>query len=243
MELIKLSAIASTNTYLKEMCSKMQLSDGTVIWAETQTAGRGQRGASWQSEPGKSLTFSLLKRFSEFASEDHIRVNIATSLGIIKALDQLKIPSVSIKWPNDIMSYNKKLCGVLIENQMKGSKLSSSIIGIGLNVNNRKFDDLPQAGSLYTATGKEQHIEKVLQLTVKHILSELDMLEETKFKELKEAYEARLFRKDKESVFTLQEGGILNGIIRGVSNNGNLQVEREDGNLSEFSLKEIELHY
>ncbi|KAA3623212.1 MAG: biotin--[acetyl-CoA-carboxylase] ligase [Flavobacterium sp.] len=243
MELIKLSAIASTNSYLKEICTQMQPRDATVVWAESQTEGRGQRGTSWQSEPGKSLTFSLLKRFSIFSSADHILINMATSIGVAKALDLLKIPKVAIKWPNDIMSYDKKLCGILIENQLKGKLLSSSIIGIGLNINNSKFDNLPHAGSLFTITGKNYELEAVLELLVKCILEELEKLETSSFNELKTVYEPSLFRKDEISVFEHEDGTLLNGIIRGISVEGNLCVELEDERWAEFSLKEIKLRY
>ena len=221
----------------------MQLKDATVVWAQSQTKGRGQRGTTWQSEAGKSLTFSLLKRFAHFASVSHIRVNMATSIGVAKALDLLKIPKVAIKWPNDIMSYDKKLCGILIENQLKGKLLSSSIIGIGLNVNNVEFDNLPLAGSMFTITGKNYELEEVLDLMVRCILEELEKLEISSHDELKTGYEARLFRKDEISVFEHKDGTLLNGIIRGISWDGNLCVELEDETQAEFGLKEIKLRY
>lgn len=243
MDLIKLSAITSTNSYLKEMCALTQLKEATVVWAQTQTEGRGQRGSTWQSEPGKSLTFSVLKRFHNLSTTEHILINIATSLGVAKALDKLKIPKVAIKWPNDIMSYDKKLCGILIENQLKGKLLSSSIIGIGLNVNNVEFDNLPQAGSLFTITGKNYELKEVLELMVRCILEELEKLEISSHDELKMAYEARLFRKDEISVFEREDGTLLNGIIRGVNREGNLCVELEDESLAQFNLKEVKLRY
>lgn len=243
MKLIKLSATASTNSYLKDLGAQITLEDDTIVWAETQLNGRGQRGNSWTSEAGKSLTFSMFKRFSQLRSEEHIRINLAVSLGIARSLIQLNIPQITIKWPNDIMSYNKKICGILIENQLQGNSITGSVIGIGLNVNNTEFHDLPNAGSLYLATEKTFDLESVLRQVALSLSSHLDNLENIDFESLIEDYHAMLFRKDTISVFEYPDRSLFNGIILGLSSDGKLLVELEDEKVIEFGMKEISLRY
>ena len=164
-------------------------------------------------------------------------------MGISRSLSQLKIPQITIKWPNDILSYNKKLCGILIENQLQGNSVTGSIIGIGLNVNNSEFHDLPNAGSMHLATGKTFNLESVLQKVAAGISEQLDRLENVDTESLLEEYQDILFRKDSISVFEHNDGSLFNGIIRGVSVSGDLCVELEDESVKEFGMKEIELRY
>lgn len=241
MNLIKLNAIASTNTHLKELGAATLIQDGTIVWALSQTKGRGQMGSGWVSKAGESLTFSMLKRFKNLAVNDHIYVNLGVSLGVAKALEKLNVPQLQIKWPNDILSYNKKICGILIENQISAEFIQTSIIGIGLNVNESYFTNLPQAGSLYLATGKKFDLERVLHSISKNIMKQFDRIEAKDFEQLKSDYEDMLFRKDEVSVFEDGSGHRFNGIIKGVSKSGNLIVELENARQKEFSLKEIKL--
>lgn len=222
---------------------KMYLEDETVVWAESQTKGRGQRGSSWVSEAGKSLTFSMFKRFSMLSSEEHIKINLAVSLGISASMNRLKIPQITIKWPNDIMSYNKKLCGILIENQLQGNSVIGSIIGIGINVNNSVFHNLHNAGSMLMATDIMYDPERVLSQVVADISAQLDRVENTDFETLNREYHDLMFRKDIISVFEHNDRSLFNGIIRGVSNSGNLRIEMEDESVQEFKVKEILLRY
>jgi BirA family biotin operon repressor/biotin-[acetyl-CoA-carboxylase] ligase len=243
LKLIKLSATASTNSYLKDLGAQIRLEDDTIVWAETQFDGRGQRGNPWTSEAGKSLTFSMFKRFLQLRSEEHIRINLAVSLGIARSLIQLNIPQITIKWPNDIMSYNKKICGILIENQLQGNSITGSVVGIGLNVNNTEFHDLPNAGSLYLATEKTFDLESVLRQVSLSLSSHLDKVENIRFESLIEDYHTMLFRKDTISVFEYPDGSLFNGIILGLSSDGKLLVELEDEKVIEFGMKEISLRY
>lgn len=243
MKLIKLSAIESTNSYLKEMNSIIQLEDEIIVWTNSQTNGRGQMGASWYSEPGKSLTFSMLKRYSGLPAESAVAINLAVSLGVASALDSLEIPGVKVKWPNDIMSANKKIAGILIENQLKGEHIASSVIGIGINVNNEKFVNLPKAGSLFLATDRTYEPEVVLRTVAGSILMELGKFPAQTLETLKDTYESMLFRKGIASKFQREDGSQFMGEILGVNHTGDLQVIMEDASLRCFQLKEIELLY
>src|SRR5690606_16212159 len=145
----KLNATDSTNSYLKKLVQEMQIADWTVVISEDQKKGRGQMGNTWLSRRGQSLTFSVFKRFKGVSGEKQFAISMATSLAIIEALNDMGIPKMAIKWPNDILSGNKKVAGILIENVLEGAYVKHSIIGIGINVNEAVFPNLPQASSLH----------------------------------------------------------------------------------------------
>ena len=243
MEIIKLNATNSTNTYLKNLLKEKQVKDLSCIWALSQTQGRGQQGAKWISEPGKNLTFSVLKKFENLPSEYHFLLNMEVSLAIFRALKKLYIPDLAVKWANDILSSKKKICGILIENTLHKEQISSSIIGIGVNVNQVFFNDLPNVSSLQKIMGHPFDLEEVLLLICQELEVSLKSLSPTRFESMLDEYHTHLFRKDKPSTFEYPNGERFMGYIRGVSHNGQLQVEQEDALMSSFSLKEIKLLY
>ena len=243
MEIIKLNATNSTNTYLKNLLKEKQVKDLSCIWALSQTQGRGQQGAKWISEPGKNLTFSILKKFENLSSEYHFLLNMEVSLAIFRALKKLYIPDLAVKWANDILSSKKKICGILIENTLHKEQISSSIIGIGLNVNQVFFNDLPNVSSLQKIMGHPFDLEEVLLLICQELEVSLKSLSPTRFETMLDEYHTHLFRKDKPSTFEYPNGERFMGYIRGVSHNGQLQIEQEDALMSSFSLKEIKLLY
>jgi biotin--[acetyl-coA-carboxylase] ligase len=243
MEIIKLNATNSTNTYLKNLLKEKPVKDLSCIWALSQTQGRGQQGAKWISEPGKNLTFSILKKFENLSSEYHFLLNMEVSLAIFRALKKLYIPDLAVKWANDILSSKKKICGILIENTLHKEQISASIIGIGVNVNQVFFNDLPNVSSLQKIMGHPFDLEEVLLLICQELEVSLKSLSPTRFETMLDEYHTHLFRKDKPSTFEYPNGERFMGYIRGVSHNGQLQVEQEDALMSSFSLKEIKLLY
>ena len=243
MEIIKLNATNSTNTYLKNLLKEKQVKDLSCIWALSQTQGRGQQGAKWISEPSKNLTFSILKKFENLSSEYHFLLNMEVSLAIFRALKKLYIPDLAVKWANDILSSKKKICGILIENTLHKEQISASIIGIGVNVNQVFFNDLPNVSSLQKIMGHPFDLEEVLLLICQELEVSLKSLSPTRFETMLDEYHTHLFRKDKPSTFEYPNGQRFMGYIRGVSHNGQLQVEQEDALMSSFSLKEIKLLY
>jgi len=243
MRIIKLDAIDSTNSYLRNLSTTELLEDYTVIMADMQTNGRGQMGTSWDSNASQNLTVSVFKEvgFLDFGNQYYL--NIVVALSIVKLLNYLNIPKLSIKWPNDILSENKKICGILIENVIKQNVLSSSVIGIGLNVNQTEFIDLPKASSLKLIMGRSFNLEELLLVLISNLKRNFSVLEQGQFYGLKQEYEALLFKKNKPSTFRDEEGKLFSGFISGVSQDGCLQVLLEDNDLRSFNLKEIELLY
>ncbi len=242
MRIIKLSATDSTNLFLRELVAETTVKDMTTVVVQDQTKGRGQMGASWQAQPSKNLTFSVYKRFVDFSLDNQFTISMVVALSIVKALEGFNIPKLSIKWPNDILSANKKIGGVLIENVIKKSQVDASIIGIGLNINQKTFIDLPQASSLLTITGMNYDLDEVLQAILNQLESYFKVLEVDKYEVLKTDYESYLFRKNKPSTFKTAEG-LCSGFIKGVSKEGLLQVLLEDNKLKTFDLKTIKLLY
>lgn len=242
MRIIKLDAIDSTNSFLKEMIYEEKVVDYTIVVAGYQTNGRGQMGTGWESERGKNLMFSLFKDLSVHVVEYPFYISMAISLAILKTLRALNIPNLSIKWPNDILSADKKICGILIENVIK-NKLNSTIIGIGINVNQTEFVNLPKASSLKNITGIHYDLDEILHSIIKDTKSYSKVLQDGKYDVVKSEYEANLFRKNKPSTFKNAKSEMFSGFIKGVTKYGKLQVLLEDEIVKKFDLKEIELLY
>lgn len=242
MHIIKLDAIDSTNSYLRQLCANMTVEDYTIVMAKHQTQGRGQMGTVWNSNKGKNLMFSLFKDLSMHDVEFPFYICMAISLAILKTLKALNIPDLHIKWPNDILSADKKICGILIENVIK-NKLDSTIIGIGLNVNQTEFSNLPKASSLKSITGVHYNFDEILHSIIINTKYYSSLLQEGKYDAVKNEYEMSLFRKDKPSTFKNTEGELFSGFIKGVTKYGKLQVLLEDEIVKKFDLKEIKLLY
>ena len=243
MYLIKLNATDSTNSYLKTLCANELVTDYTAVITKNQINGRGQMGTVWSSQSHKNLTFSIYKDVSGFRLEHPFYISMVVALALLKTLQFFSISKLSVKWPNDILSDNKKICGVLIENLVKQSNFSSSIIGIGLNVNQVDFDNLPKASSLKLITGRVYDIDEIANVIIKNLKHYFNLLNKGNLDALKTKYESFLFRKNKPSTFQDAEGVVFSGFIKGVSNSGNLQVLLEDEIIKEFDLKTITLLY
>ncbi|WMI66044.1 biotin--[acetyl-CoA-carboxylase] ligase [Aestuariibaculum sp. YM273] len=243
MNIIKLSAIDSTNTYLKTLCAEMPVDDYTAVITENQTKGRGQMGSVWNSQSSKNLTFSVFKSLLGFEIQYPFYISMVASLAVVKTLEGFDIPKLNVKWPNDILSENKKVCGILIENAIKQGQYASSIIGMGLNVNQTAFENLPKASSLKLVTGKTFDLEELAHRIIIQLQTYFELLKQSKLEVLKEEYESYLFRKNKPSTFKNDEGFMFSGIIKSVSDTGMLQVLLEDDLIKEFDLKTITLLY
>ncbi|MBU3821116.1 biotin--[acetyl-CoA-carboxylase] ligase [Flavobacteriaceae bacterium XHP0103] len=243
MRIIKLNAIDSTNSYLRRLSNEGRVENYTVVTAKYQTQGRGQMGSTWSSEHDKNLIFSVFKGVSWLDKQHPFLISMVASLAVLKALQKLGISKLSIKWPNDILSENKKICGILIENVIKQNGLDSTIIGVGLNVNQTDFENLPKASSLKAVTGIVFNLDEVLHLILDELKHAFEVLKKGSYKALKEEYENYLFRKNKPSSFLDAEGLIFTGIIKSVTLEGSLQMLLEDNITKEFDLKEISLMY
>lgn len=239
MKIIKLDAIDSTNSFLKELNKDSSLENFTIAVTKNQQKGRGQRDANWYSEPFKNLTFSVLVNKLKLKTNEAKYINFAVSLAIFKVLEIYKIPNLFIKWPNDIMSANKKICGILIENSLSNNKINNSIIGIGLNVNQVNFPNLERVSSLNNILGYELNLDDLLIDLTKQLKFQFELLNKKLFSNLENEYLAVLYKKDIPSMFKTDKGITFLGKIIGIATNGNLLVENENNEVEEFAIKEI----
>jgi len=242
MKLIKLDAIDSTNDFLKGLSNSQNVENFTVVSAEIQTKGKGQMGAVWDSQATKNLIMSVLVRdFIEDVNQI-FSINIAISIAVIQALKELNIPELSVKWPNDIMSYNKKIGGILIENSIKSDGTIVSIIGLGLNVNQTNFETLPKASSLAlickTNFDKEAILFKIIEKLEQKIQSWNDNSKTMWFE-----YNKLLFKTGIPMPFSDKNQQNFMGIIQGVNSVGKLEVLLENDVVTAFEIKEIQMLY
>ena len=244
MKTLWLDTIDSTNSEALRRLS--DLPSCTVLAAREQTAGRGQRGNTWFSEPGKNLTFSIVLKFGPGAvsARDAHYLNCLASLSVVSLLDSFGIRS-QIKWPNDIYVGKRKICGMLLENTLCTTGLAASVIGIGLNVNQTAFPRLANATSVALELGRVQPMEWDLAQTLECLLrlfeERLPLLSSPEGRqELMADYTARLFQKDVPAPYRdLLLDREFTGVIEGVEPDGRLRVRDAEGGKRFFRFKEI----
>ncbi len=193
---------------------------GTVIAAREQTAGRGQRGNTWFTEPGKNLTFSIVLKPEGLAAGDAHLLNYLASVAVAEFLEGHGV-SCCIKWPNDIYIGRKKICGILVENSLSGGCVAASVIGIGININQTQFPQLANATSLSLVTGREYVLEDCLEAFMAVFESLQNRLED-----LPVAYTSRLFQEGVQARYVdyLRGNEEFTGTILGVSQDGRLII-------------------
>ncbi len=241
--IIKVDATDSTNVFAKQLLAESKQHSHFCVFTEKQLNGNGQMGAKWVSEPYKNLTFSIVFQRLNLALEDAFFLSILVSLSIKKVLKKYQLPQLLLKWPNDILSGRKKIGGILIENSIQKGAIVSSIIGVGLNINQLNFDALASASSFKKITGIHYSIEEVLS----------DLLNEFSFfparikvidrNKLLKDYMNCMFRFQKASMFQRYSGETFVGIIKAVSSEGKLIVLLEDGVEEQFEVKQVKLLY
>lgn len=243
MSIIKLNAIDSTNDFLKDLMRNQSIENFTTVVANSQTKGRGQMGTQWQSEDGKNLIMSSLIKDFDICIDDVFVLNCLVSVAIVKALNELKVPKLSIKWPNDIMSDTKKIAGILIENSIKPDSTFVSVVGIGLNVNQKHFVELPNASSMLIQTEKEFDLDSVLETVLLQLNYYYELVKDRKVDELWDLYHQYLFKKEVPVVFEDNEEKRFMGMINQVNRQGKLEVRLEDDSIQTYTIKEIKMIY
>lgn len=243
MHLIKVNAINSTNSFAREMFRENPKMPASCIVAKKQLQGRGQRGTIWESEGGQNLTFSVVYPKPGISPGHQFLLSALVATTILQALETYNLPKLRVKWPNDILSANNKIGGILIENVITEGKVVASIIGVGLNVNQTDFSGLPLAGSMSSVSGKKYDTDEVLSSILKNIEKELALISDMRSEEILAAYKKHLFRMQVPSTFQLPDNSYFSGMIVDVFLSGKLLVKTEDDLLKEFDLKEIKLCY
>ena len=237
---IKVSQTASTNTYLSRLAAT--LPGGTVIYTPSQTAGRGQKGNSWESEDGKNLTFSMLLKRPLVSARDQFYLSEAAALAVVETLTAEAGDGFSVKWPNDVYWHDKKECGMLIENSLDGSDIATSIIGIGINVNQERFvSDAPNPVSLIQITGREHDLMTILKRVCTRIQEMVNSLDDDTARErLHQQYMAVLYRNDGQlHPYEDAAGNRFMASVAGIAPDGTLSLRKEDGTTHTYLFKEV----
>ena len=237
---IKVSQTASTNTYLSRLAAT--LPGGTVIYTPSQTAGRGQKGNSWESEDGKNLTFSMLLKHPPVKARDQFYLSEAAALAVVEALTAEAGDGFKVKWPNDVYWRDNKACGMLLENSLDGSDIAHCIVGIGINVNQEHFvSDAPNPVSLVNITGHEHDLDTVLKRVCSSIEQQVKALDDDQARRaLHQRYMEALYRNDGVMhPFVDAAGHRFMAAIAGITPDGTLTLRNEDGTCHDYLFKEV----
>ncbi len=238
--LVKLKDVESTNIYLNDLLSNVKpLVDGTVILAENQYGGKGQRGSTWITEPGKNLTFSIFLNTVFLKANQQFYLSMAVSLGVYDFIANNSKDNVSIKWPNDIYINDKKIGGILIENIVSSNYLKNSILGIGVNINQLIFsDDVNKATSLSLENSCVYDLEILLNQLLSFIEARFLFLKSLQFEKLKVIYLSHLLGYN--SLRKFEKDGIqFYGTITDVTCEGFLEISNSDGLAEKYDIKQI----
>ena len=237
--LIKLNATSSTNDKVKTLIKSKKISSGDIVWAEYQYKGRGQYKNKWNSSRGKNLLISLYREFKGFRSRQSSYLNFVISLSVIKTIEHYISNENYIKWPNDIMSAEKKISGILIENSINGDDLNNSIIGIGINVNQTRFKNIVNATSIKLITNTETRIEEVLDKLVKNIGFYVKMLIARDFDNIMGLYNSRLYGRDYCKF--LINNKTFEGKVINVNPSGSINVKINGLGIKEYESNRIKI--
>jgi len=236
--IVELSDVDSTNSWIYDKFSGSKIKSGTVARSAFQQAGRGQRGNSWQSEPGANLLFSFLYQPVKFRAASQFRLSQTVSLAVVDWLLSFS-PNVFIKWPNDIYVGKKKITGILIENILVGEYINASVVGIGININQTDFSsDLPNPTSLALLTNKKFDLANAL-LDLLHCMDKrLIQFEKKEFEKLNSDYTQHLLRFNKPGLF-VANGEQFEAQITKVLPSGEVVLQLNDGSIREYGFKEV----
>lgn len=237
--LISTDTTASTNNYAIELLANSEPIEGTAILAEYQQHGKGQRGSTWISEFGANLLVSYILYPRFMLAKDQFHLSLVAALATSETLRQLGAAGIFIKWPNDIYAGNCKIAGILVENTVKGSSIASSVIGIGVNINQRKFPHFPaKATSLFSITGVEYNKTDVFERLSNNIEKYYLSVKNGNTTQMKEEYLEQLYRINKFHNYE-SDGKSFTAKIIDVNEEGKLLLETSAGKVLEFWYKEI----
>jgi len=237
--LLHFPRLESTNLTAIDYLSKNTPSDGTTIYTYQQVGGRGQIGSKWESEPDKNVSLSSILFPDFLPSRRQFLLSQTVSLAIYDFLSTYITSNLRIKWPNDLYVGNKKIAGILIQNVLSGARLQSSVVGIGININQTAFlSDAPNPVSLSQLTGKAYHLDTMVEALCQAFDLRYRQLRAGKYDEIERSYLERLYRYGERAIFQRKNLGIFAGQITGIAPDGKLQIMTQKG-LEAFALKEV----
>jgi BirA family biotin operon repressor/biotin-[acetyl-CoA-carboxylase] ligase len=241
-EIIHLTTVDSTNKYAQEFVATSPIKNGLVIWADEQTAGKGYGENRWESEKGKNLTFTLVIQPVYIAPSAQFLITKIVSLALLAVIERITNRNdIRIKWPNDLYIRNKKLAGILIQSTIKGENIDFSMIGIGLNVNQKNFSSiLPNPVSLIQITRQPLDREKLLNELLDSFRNEYLNSGSPHFQEtIASRYMEKMYLFNEWAKFKAKDQ-LFKGKITAIGPFGHLIITLENGEEKQFGFKEVE---
>jgi BirA family transcriptional regulator, biotin operon repressor / biotin---[acetyl-CoA-carboxylase] ligase len=236
------------NSQIADILVPSKITEGVILTTFTQTAGRGQMGNTWLSEPEKNIAFSILLQPNFLTALQQFQLNKAIALAVHDFIEaQFAVlpithypPSITIKWANDIYIGDQKVAGILVQNSLLGNHLQSAIVGIGLNINQLDFPTTLNATSLALATKHQFNLfDLVEKLTVRIEYRYLQLKRMTNFDLLHAEYLSKLYRFEEDATFIRLDGRPFRGKIVGVTEGGLLEILTATEGLQQFGIKEV----
>ncbi len=238
-QLIEIDEVDSTNLRAQELLKNQKVVEGAVIASNFQTNGRGQIGTSWFAEKGQNLLFSLVLFPSQLPLERQFYLSKVIAVGIVTFIHEIGIPCAKIKWPNDIYVGSKKVCGVLIENNLRGYRIESSIVGVGLNVNQEDFGIFGEsASSLKLLLGQDFNRNGLRSMLLLQLAYWYNMLMKGDYSEIDSMYHQNLLYSNQWAEFEINNRRLLRKVIE-VNPQGLLCLESETGQIETYGMKQL----
>ncbi len=226
---------SSTN----DLAAEPHYGHGDVVWARSQSAGRGQRGHNWSSQPDESLTMSIVWEPQALSVKEQFLLAEIAALAIVDSLREYGIEA-KIKWTNDIYVGDKKICGVLIENRLNGAGVARSVVGIGLNIGQRVFPDwIPNPTSIVLEGGGEHSPKEVLNVLYTKLMARYEMMAAGGGATIERQYNGLLYRRGEEHTYTLPNGTPLQATLLRVERDGRMMLRMADGKEHGYHFGEI----
>lgn len=238
LEYRHLEEVTSTNDYLREFIPS---ADVTIVSAAYQTKGRGQKGNTWVSQPGRNLLFSLLVCPEALKAVDGFVLSQAMALSIQDTLSEY-VEGISVKWPNDIYCCDRKICGTLIENTLRGKYIGRSVIGSGININQDAFPSglAAPATSLFMLLGRELDTTEIMHAVVERFRNFYAEILSGQYERIRRRYHDSLYLRGQQHRFS-DIGGTFLGTISHVEPDGHLIIIDSAGSSRRYAFKEVRL--
>jgi len=240
--LLHFPRLASTNEYAFKLLVDQTVAEGTVISAAEQFQGKGQMGNVWESAPNENIAMSVVFYPHFLSPTQQFYLNIAVAVAVRETL-AVYANGVQIKWSNDILINKKKVVGILIQNNLSAQKIQSSVVGIGINVNQQQFPpELEQASSLFLESGQKIELEELMQHLCKNLELRYLQLKRKHYEGLRAAYFEHLFQYKEWAWYETLEGTAVKGKIVDVLETGQLVMQHNTAQ-KVYNLKEIRFLY
>ena len=238
-KIIKVNATRSTNDKVKMLIKSKKIFSGDLIIAKYQYGGRGQLMNKWYSSYGKNLLCSLFYKPLDIKSDRTFLINQVVSLAVLKTIRKFNNEKCLIKWPNDILSVNKKIAGILVENSLSSGKVNHSIIGVGININQVFFKSLPNATSIKKISNKNIDVQRVLNVLIdsyKYYFTKINDIEY-----INDQYNRNIF--GKHGCRFIINGKKQSGKIISISNTGIIKLKTDSKKIGTYDSRKVKLLY